>query len=70
MRGPANAAGLSSLQHFLEAGFDAFANMRGANEFLALIRLRETEWIRSLFEDAPVTCETKLLHMMGAGPSH
>ena len=70
MRGPANAAGLSSLQHFLEAGFDAFANMRGANEFLALIRSRETEWIRSLFEDAPVTCETKLLHLMGTGPSH
>lgn len=29
MRRPAAAAGLSSLQHFLEAGFDAFADMRG-----------------------------------------
>ena len=70
MRGPANAAGLSALQHFLEAGFDAFANMRGADEFLELIRLRETEWIRSLFDDAPVTCETKLNHLMAVGSSH
>ena len=70
MRGPANAAGLSSLQRFLEAGFDAFADMRGADEFLELIRLRETEWIRSLFEDAPVACETKLTHLMLASPSH
>ena len=70
MRGPANAAGLSALQHFLEAGFDAFANMRGADEFLELISLRETEWIRSLFEDASVTCETKLTHLMATSPPH
>ena len=70
MRGPANAACLSSLQHFLEAGFDAFATMRGADEFLGLIRLRETEWIRSLFEDAPVACETKLTQLMAASSSH
>lgn len=70
MRGPASAAGLSSLQHFLEAGFDAFTNMRGADEFLGIIRLRETEWIRSLFEDAPVTCETKLTDLMIHGPLH
>lgn len=67
MRAPAAAAGLSSLQGFLETGFDAFANMRGADEFLKLIELRETEWIRSLFEDAPVTCETKMLHLLAAG---
>lgn len=70
MRGPASAAGLSSLQRFLEAGFDAFANMRGADEFLALIRLRETELIRSLFDDTPVTCETKLVHLLASGPQH
>ena len=69
MRGPASAAGLTSLQRFLEAGFDAFAYMRGADEFLALIRLRETEWIRSLFEDEPVTCETKLTQLMGVRPT-
>lgn len=67
MRHPANAAGLSSLQHFLEAGFDAFVDMRGADEFLALIRQRETEWIRSLFEEPAVTCETRLSQLLGLG---
>ena len=36
MRRPAGVAGLESLQKFLEAGFDAFADMRGADEFLTL----------------------------------
>ncbi|MBC7609516.1 MAG: hypothetical protein H7228_08070 [Polaromonas sp.] len=67
MRHPANAAGLSSLQHFLEAGFDAFADMRGAQEFLAVIRQRETEWIRSLFDEPAVTCETRLNQLLGLG---
>jgi hypothetical protein len=67
MRHPAAAAGLSSLQGFLEAGFDAFAAMRGAEEFLNLIRQRETEWIRSLFEDELVACETKMAHLLAAG---
>ena len=60
MRGPALAAGLTSLQRFLEAGFDAFQTMRGADEFLKLIALRETEWIHRLFEEDAVACETKL----------
>ena len=34
MRAPAAAAGLGSLQNFLETGFDAFAAMRGADDFL------------------------------------
>ncbi len=68
MRGPAAAAGLNSLQHFLETGFDAFANMRGADEFLRVIRDRETTWIHSLFEDDAVTCETHLSHLLAAGP--
>ena len=70
MRRPAAAAGLDALQHFLEGGFDAFANMRGANEFLNLIEQRETEWSRALFEDEPVTCETKLAHLLAASPSY
>ena len=70
MRGPATAAGLNSLQRFLEAGFDAFANMRGADEFLALIRLRETELIRTLFEETPVASETTLLRLMAGSPLH
>jgi hypothetical protein len=64
MRRPAGAAGLESLQKFLETGFDAFADMRGADEFLTLIRERETKWIRLLFEDDPAACETHLNHLL------
>ena len=64
MRGPAAAAGLGSLQKFLEAGFDAFQTMRGADEFLKLITLRETDWIQRLFEEDAVACETKLNELL------
>ncbi len=60
MRGPASAGGLASLQGFLESGFDAFQTMRGADDFLKLITLRETDWIKSLFEEDAVACETRL----------
>lgn len=66
MRAPAAAAGLGSLQKFLESGFDAFASMRGADEFLTLIRRRETDWIASLFADDAVACETRLNHLIAA----
>lgn len=49
MRGPAEMWGLSHLHHFLERGFDAFVGMRGAKEFLAIIRARESEINRRLF---------------------
>jgi hypothetical protein len=42
MRGPAQAAGLEHLHHFLVRGFDAFRAMQGASEFLATIERRET----------------------------
>lgn len=64
MRTPAAAAGLSALQGFLEAGFDAFAEMKGASEFLGLIGTRESVWIHALFDDDAVTCETKLLRLV------
>jgi hypothetical protein len=60
MRAPATAAGLGALQQFLESGFDAFQTMHGADEFLKLISLRETEWIQRLFEDDLVACESRL----------
>lgn len=60
MRAPAAAAGLASLQKFLESGFDAFAAMRGADEFLALIKQREAAWIEALFAEEAVACATKL----------
>ena len=64
MRGPAAAAGLGSLQRFLEAGFDAFQTMHGSDEFLKLIAVRETNWIQQLFEEDAVACETKLNELL------
>lgn len=49
MRGPASAAGLADLQRFLESGFDTFANMRGAAEFLRTIEQRELAFVTGLF---------------------
>jgi hypothetical protein len=50
MRGPARAAGLADLQAFLERGFEAFAAMRGAAEFLALVARRERQLAAALFQ--------------------
>ncbi len=41
MRGPARAARLEALQGFLERGFDTFADMKGAREFLLTVEQRE-----------------------------
>lgn len=49
MRGPARAAGLSELQRFLEAGFDTFRTMNGAQEFIALVGSRERALAGVLF---------------------
>jgi hypothetical protein len=49
MRGPAQAAGLSALQRFLEAGFDTFAEMRGAAQFLDCVAARERAVSKALF---------------------
>jgi len=64
MRRPAAAAGLSSLQQFLESGFDAFADMRGAEEFLSLVKTRESDWTERLFHSDAVTCETQLMQLI------
>lgn len=66
MRRPATLAGLDSLQHFLETGFDAFAAMRGADAFLQVVAERESEWIRSLFEEPPVLGEARLTRLLAA----
>jgi hypothetical protein len=69
MRGPASAAGMSSLQRFLEAGFDTFGSVAkipgGAERFLGTIRDREQQLMRLLFEADPVACETELLAILG-----
>ncbi len=49
MRGPAQAAGLASLQRFLEAGFDAFGAMKGADDFLRWVSERERALAAALF---------------------
>jgi hypothetical protein len=58
MRGPARAAGMGALQTFLEAGFEAFGAMRGAEEFLATIHARETALASRLFDPAAVAAAT------------
>ena len=49
MRQPAKVAGLGDLQDFLERGFESFREMNGADDFLALIRERESAILRRLF---------------------
>lgn len=60
MRGPAQAAGLASLQQFMERGFSAFATMGDARRFLAAIAEREQRWIGALFDDDLPSCQAAL----------
>ena len=71
MRGPAVAAGLGSLQRFLEDGFDTFAAMarnKGAEDFLGTIEERESRLIAMLFDADLVACETELAQLLGQAP--
>jgi len=61
MRGPARAAGLSELQLFLEAGFDTFRAMAGAEEFIRIVDEREHRLSRTLFTDSVSTGAMGLL---------
>ena len=64
MRRPAQATNLSSLQAFLESGFDTFATMgrqdAGASAFFKIIRERESALLRQLFSADLVASETFL----------
>lgn len=64
MRGPASAAGLGSLQSFLESGFDTFSGMSGngsrAREFLHTIQCRESAWIERLSSGETAQCHIAL----------
>jgi hypothetical protein len=51
MRRPANLAGFSHLQSFLERGFGAFKRMGGAKPFLDIVQARETRLMEALFTD-------------------
>ncbi|MET0310443.1 MAG: hypothetical protein ABW051_00185 [Burkholderiaceae bacterium] len=65
MRGPAAASGLSSLQRFLEAGFDTFAGMREPRVFLRTIEERERALIARLFDAPLVASGTELQDILG-----
>jgi hypothetical protein len=69
MRGPASAAGLSSLQRFLETGFDTFAGVAkvpgNAERFVETIREREQHLMALLFDADDVACETELRRILG-----
>jgi hypothetical protein len=54
MRRPARAAGLADLQQFLERGFATFQAMKGADEFIATIQIRERTLAAALFS---ASCE-------------
>jgi hypothetical protein len=53
MDGPARVAGLSAMHAFLNAGFQAFRAMKGADEFLAIVGRRETELMQRLYAGEP-----------------
>jgi hypothetical protein len=67
MRSPARAAGLSTLQSFLERGFDTFRSMRGAEGFLATVATREEALRQRLFAADAVACATRRAHGCPAG---
>ena len=60
MRGPSQAAGLASLQRFLETGFETFRAMNGAAGFLQQVAMRERALARLLFEGGSVPGETSV----------
>jgi len=55
MRRPARIAGVGALHEFLERGLLSFRGMKGAGEFLAVLRTRETAVMQAIFagDDAP-----------------
>lgn len=65
MRGPAQAAGLDALQHFLESGFDAFASLGDARAFLGTIQERETRWMDAFFDQPLDACSAALSLELG-----
>lgn len=69
MRGPAAAAGLGSLQRFLESGFDTFAAMarrpRGVEQFLEMVRGREHHLISQWFDGELTTVGAELSQTLG-----
>lgn len=59
MRKPAELAGLSALQSFLERGYAAFRVMRGGSDFVEIVAGRERAISDALFcgDDAPLSAD-------------
>jgi hypothetical protein len=67
MRKPAVAAGLGSLQRFLENGFETFSAVvrgSGVEEFLGIIETREAALIAMWFDSEKTACETALANIL------
>ena len=56
MNGPAHLAGLGALHSFLQRGFDAFSEMKGADEFLEIVTERETALMKEMFASTNARC--------------
>lgn len=76
MRGPAQAAGLSALQAFLEAGFDTFGQLAqqpsAVQDFLETISVREHALLRNWFDtalQATQAAEASLCRLLGPAPA-
>lgn len=52
-RGPATRAGWLELQEFMERGYAAFKEMKGADQFLAIVEQRERRILDQIFAGAP-----------------
>jgi hypothetical protein len=52
-RRPARRAGWQALHDFIERGYAAFKHMRGADEFLAILKQRETTILERIFSAEP-----------------
>jgi hypothetical protein len=52
-RGPAHRSGWGDVHDFLEDGFNAFKNMRGAKKFLRIVKIRELYILNRIFEGDP-----------------
>jgi hypothetical protein len=53
IRGPARNAGWSELVDFLDRGYAAFKHMRGAKQFIEVIRTRERRALDRIYANAP-----------------
>lgn len=69
MRAPAAAAGMTTLQAFLETGFDTFAEITrsraGVMPFLDAVQARERRLLVLLFDSDPVASATELARVLG-----